>query len=215
MDHMTLKDAEWKKDPEPISLLPLFLFHKAVGFIFLSVFLIMLFFYSKHSQGFSPPSEQLWYLRHSLCCLPCLPFFSDLISYYCTTCPSCSSHTGFFAIPKQDKTCSHHGPLLSLFTMPGKLFPQWLLPHLQISASHLLSKAFLISPCAHSYRKLPSYAPASFTYIALSPSKFTSIYFFFFPLATLPEGQKLLEGSVFGHSVHCIHHGRHIFFFFE
>lgn len=34
MDHMTLKDAEWKKDPEPISLLPLFLFHKAVGFIF-------------------------------------------------------------------------------------------------------------------------------------------------------------------------------------
>lgn len=180
MDHMTLKDAEWKKDPELISLLPLFLFHKAVGFIFLSVFLIMLFFYSKHSQGFSPPSEQLWYLRHGLCCLPCLPFFSDLISYHCTTCPSCSSHTGFFAIPKQDKTCSHHGPLLSLFTMPGKLFPQWLLPHLQISASHLLSKAFLISPCAHSYRKLPSYAPASFTYIALSPSKFTSIYFFFF-----------------------------------
>lgn len=108
MDHMTLKDAEWKKDPEPISLLPLFLFHKAVGFIFSSVFLIMLFFYSKHSQGFSPPSEQLWYLRHGLCCLPCLPFFSDLISYHCTTCPSCSSHTGFFAIPKQDKTCSHH-----------------------------------------------------------------------------------------------------------
>lgn len=124
-------------------------------------------------------------------------FLSYFISYHFSTCPSCSSHTSFFAVSKHDKTYHHLRAFALALGYAQEVLPQGPAYPLSLLTVTCSARPSSSPPVPTPTGRLDSTPQLHFPTGHLSSSDLTYIYFFS-PSNTTPRIEATQQQD-FGH----------------